>query len=319
MLLDEDFALQIAGMIFVGLIVYLLERNRKSGRLVAYSTTVGLFGERVTTIARSQCPITDEEDQAMLLALVSRSSEDAISLLKTMYKTGSSGFMKKFYIGFGHKSIGDCASAVMLIQNVSLLAAKHIQHDQLYRGIESSTRYIDFFKPLDRDKFEDEEAYLYAEKLMQFYRKAKAALVKQAEARASSELSKADTLANVHDVCRGFLPVGVCTTVGLRMSVRQLSETIQRLRNNPLPEVASIADSMLQAARTRYPNSFGEVEDGMNRLQNSTELQTVLLRDPPPLAESFPVYTGKVGNFVIPPPSKGSIDLELYYPTVRFW
>ena len=100
------------------------------------------------------------------------------------------------------------------------------------------------------------------------------------------------------------------------MNLRQLSNTIQRLDNSPIPEVASVAESLLAAARLRHPHSFKNVVNGMNKDQNSRVLQEALLRDPPPFSESFPKYTGKIGEFTIPVPSAGSADLELYYPCV---
>ena len=64
--------------------------------------------------------------------------------LKILEEKGADDFMSKFYVGYGHKSIGDCGSCTIFIEGVSMLAAKAIQDSKLYNGQEASTRYIDF-------------------------------------------------------------------------------------------------------------------------------------------------------------------------------
>jgi len=59
-------------------------------------------------------------------------------------KKGAEKFMKNFYVGYGHKSIGDCGNATIFVEGVSMLAAKAIQDWRLYSGQEASTRYVDF-------------------------------------------------------------------------------------------------------------------------------------------------------------------------------
>ena len=318
MITTDEFALQVSGLVLVMLIAYLMNYNRKSGQITAYATTTGSAGERVVTLTQRCCPLTDQEDQAMLLALISRSSESTEALLAKVYKNGSSGFIEKYYTGFGDESIGDLGTSVFVIENVSLLAAKHIQHDRLYRGIESSTRYINFQQELPPQRFCSNDRYDYAQRLMSFYEKAKQVMIAHWKLELDASLiTKNGLMAQIYDVCRGFLPAGASTTVAVKMNLRQLSNTIQRLDNSPITEVASVAESLLAAARLRHPHSFKNVVNGMNKDQNSRVLQEALLRDPPPFSESFPKYTGKIGEFTIPVPSAGSADLELYYPCVQ--
>src|SRR3989344_7124856 len=84
------------------------------------------------------------ESSAMLQALHSRSTGGLESHLKILAEKGPENFMKNFYVGYGHKSIGDCGSITLFIEGISMLAAKAIQDWPLYSGQESSTRYIDF-------------------------------------------------------------------------------------------------------------------------------------------------------------------------------
>jgi hypothetical protein len=84
------------------------------------------------------------EAAAMLQALHSRSVGGLEGHLKILSEKGADNFMKNFYVGYGHKSIGDCGTASLFIEGVSMLTAKAIQDWALYSGQESSTRYIDF-------------------------------------------------------------------------------------------------------------------------------------------------------------------------------
>src|SRR3989344_6399321 len=84
------------------------------------------------------------EAAAMLQALHSRSMGGLEGHLKILSEKGPDNFMKNFYVGYGHKSIGDCGTASLFIEGVSMLTAKAIQDWALYSGQESSTRYIDF-------------------------------------------------------------------------------------------------------------------------------------------------------------------------------
>jgi len=84
------------------------------------------------------------EAEAMLQALHSRSVGGLQSHLKILSEKGPDNFMKNFYVGYGHKSIGDCGTASIFIEGVSMLASKAVQDWPLYSGQESSTRYVDF-------------------------------------------------------------------------------------------------------------------------------------------------------------------------------
>jgi thymidylate synthase ThyX len=88
----------------------------------------------------------DAEAEAMLQALHSRSTGGLLEHLKVLEKRGAANFMSQFYVGYGHKSIGDCGSMTIFVEGCSMLAAKAIQDSKLYNGQEASTRYIDFSK-----------------------------------------------------------------------------------------------------------------------------------------------------------------------------
>ena len=55
-------------------------------------------------------------DNAMLQALYSRSAEGVEQHLETIKNTGSGKFMASYYVGYNHKSIGDCGSTTIYIE-----------------------------------------------------------------------------------------------------------------------------------------------------------------------------------------------------------
>src|SRR3989344_1423089 len=87
--------------------------------------------------------VINAEAEAMLQALHSRSIGGLRHHLDILEEKGADNFMKNFYVGYGHKSIGDCGSTSLFIEGISMLTAKAIQDWPLYSGQESSTRYID--------------------------------------------------------------------------------------------------------------------------------------------------------------------------------
>src|SRR6266567_3882213 len=109
----------------------------------------------------------DAQAEAMLQALHSRSIGGIKSHLKILEEKGAENFMEKFYVGYGHKSIGDCGSVTVFVENLSLLGAKAIQDWRLYSGQEASTRYVDFSK----QKFLDPTGTKEGEEILENWRK----------------------------------------------------------------------------------------------------------------------------------------------------
>ena len=58
------------------------------------------------------------EAEAMLQALHSRSTGGLKHHLKILEERGAEKFMSSFYVGYGHKSIGDCGSITIFVEGV---------------------------------------------------------------------------------------------------------------------------------------------------------------------------------------------------------
>lgn len=204
------------------------------------------------------------EDAAMMQALKSRSADSVLVHLEKLKKTGSGKFMESYYVGYGHKSIGDCGDIDLYFEGVSCFVAKAIQDNPLYRGQECSTRYLDFSKGL---------AYNPAprlgvageciDNLFELYR---ALLPKQIEyvmekfprgrGMGEKEWERA-CRAKSFDVLRGFLPTGVLTNVSWSSDIRQLNDHLQLLRHHPMGEVSDMARNTLSFLSEQYASSFG--------------------------------------------------------------
>ena len=203
------------------------------------------------------------ESAAMLQALHSRSIGGLESHLKILSEKGPENFMKNFYVGYGHKSIGDCGTASLFIEGVSMLAAKAIQDWPLYSGQESSTRYIDFQVQAFKNPLGTKEGENLLEAYRVFYKesleKTKEYLKKQfpIQAGESENIYGKAIAARAFDILRGFLPAGSTTNLAWHTNLRQAADKIALIRHHPLPEVRNIAEAVEKALIMALPNSFG--------------------------------------------------------------
>jgi thymidylate synthase ThyX len=202
------------------------------------------------------------ESEAMLQALHSRSVGGIEEHLEILSEKGPEKFMSTFYVGYGHKSIGDCGTATIFIEGVSMLVAKAIQDWPLYSGQESSTRYIDFAKQRFVDPVGSKDSYKILEVWRSFYlhclevmQKALVDRYPRKEDEKESVYEKA-IKARSFDIMRGFLPSGASTNLAWHSNLRQIADKLLVLRHHPLPEVRAIAEAIEDAVSEAFPSSF---------------------------------------------------------------
>lgn len=204
------------------------------------------------------------EATAMLQALHSRSVKGIDDHLVVLAEKGPEKFMSTFYVGYGHKSIGDCGTAVVFIEGVSMLAAKAIQDYKLYNGQEASTRYIDFAERAFLNPLGTEAGTSVLEAWRTFYLKAVAAMKDELMLRYPINDGEKETTyqkaiaARAFDITRGFLPAGASTNLAWTGTLRQFADRIQQLRHHPLAEVCDVANTLEDAMIATYPNSFSQ-------------------------------------------------------------
>jgi len=206
----------------------------------------------------------DGQAEAMLQALHSRSTGGIKHHLKILKEKGAENFMKRFYVGYGHKSIGDCGSATVFVEGISMLAAKAIQDWRLYSGQEASTRYVDF----SRQKFLDSTGTKEGKEILENWRKFYLRLQKPLreylkkqfprQKKEKEEIYEKAINARAFDIARAFLPAGATTNVAWRMNFRQFADELMLLRHHPLEEVRDIAEKTEMALKNMYSSSFGQ-------------------------------------------------------------
>lgn len=202
------------------------------------------------------------EDIAMVQALYSRDPRSARVHIEQVKKIGSGKFMGQYYVGYGHKSIGDCGTTTIFIEGCSMLGAKAIQDWLLYNGQEASTRYLDFSAQNILNPHGSKEGEEIQAKWMRMYNIAiehfnselpKRYPIKEGDDEKSYEKA---IKARAFDIARAFLPAGMTTLVSWHTNLRQAEDHLKRMRHHPLEEVRQIAESIHSALMAKYPNSF---------------------------------------------------------------
>lgn len=226
-------------------------------------TTRKLGGEGEIVVINTGAEITPEAS-AMIAALHSRSVGGVHHHLDVLAKKGADKFMETFYVGYGHKSIGDNGNACVFVEGISMLAAKAIQDWRLYNGQEASTRYIDFAHQKFLNPVNTPAGEEILETWRTFYLKGLEELfetLKERFPKAPDEDEKAYTKAikaRAFDIMRAFLPAGATTNVAWYMNLRQFTDELLGLRHHPLAEVRDIAIQTEQALITAFPSSFSD-------------------------------------------------------------
>lgn len=202
------------------------------------------------------------EDLAMLQALYSRSPQSVTLHLNKVREAGSGRFIEKYLVGYGHKSIGDCGTTTIFVENVSMLCAKAIQDNPLYNGQEASTRYLDFGGRDIIDPVATNDSKAILANWINLYKDVLAELIPHFESRFPIEEGQKKSVwrkavkARAFDVARGFLPAGSTTFVAWHTNLRQAYDHLCLMRHNPLSEVRNVAEGIHEELMKRYPSSF---------------------------------------------------------------
>jgi thymidylate synthase ThyX len=222
----------------------------------------------------------DPEVQAMLLAMYSRSYAPIATRLPDTEESAQQHKEKlgKYYVQWGHKSVGQLGVTTVWLEGVSQLAAKAIENHPLFNGQESSTRYIDYSnQPMVFNNNQDIKHW--QEKWREFYIKAKAILIEETqknfpfadsypdhENMPSDQHDRAKTTwkntinARVFDICRGFLPAGSTTNVGFMGTFDTLNDHFGEMLYHPCQEMRDIANEVLIGLKQKYPYGTMDID-----------------------------------------------------------
>ena len=202
------------------------------------------------------------EDMAMVQALYSRSAKSVEEHFKIVESKGSGNFMEEYLCNYGHKSIGDCGSTTIFIENVSMLAAKAFQDNQMYSGQETSTRYIDMSKQSISDPLNTFQSRAVLSKWMEFYHTSIPILTEYLKTKyprkedENENIYKKAIKARAFDILRGFIPAGLNTNLSWHTNLRQAHDKLSTLKYHPDMTIRNIAISTLKSLKEKYPHSF---------------------------------------------------------------
>jgi hypothetical protein len=202
------------------------------------------------------------EDAAMIQALYSRSPASVDDHLKKLDVKGSGNFMDRYYVGYGHASIGDCGVTAIFIEGVSMLTAKAIQDWPLYSGQEASTRYMDFSKSEFYDPIGNAATSFIQEQWRDFYMRAREpvlAHLREKYPRQDDEDPKVyDRAINARsfDILRSFLPAGAMTNLSWTTNLRQANDKLRWLIHHPERNAFEVAERIVDELIAKYEHSF---------------------------------------------------------------
>ncbi|MFZ2522124.1 MAG: FAD-dependent thymidylate synthase [Minisyncoccia bacterium] len=201
------------------------------------------------------------EANAMALAMYSRDPQSFDVHLETVNRVGPEKFLSQYYVGYGHKSIGDCGSTTICAENVSMLCAKAIQQWALYNGQEASTRYIDMRKQEILNPLKTKAGKEIQDGWMKIYNKMLEVLppylkekfpIREDE---NPKVYERAINAKAFDIARSLLPAGATTYVGWHTNLRQAVDHLAELRNHPLDEIKETAEEIAGELHKKYPSS----------------------------------------------------------------
>ena len=199
---------------------------------------------------------------AMAQALYSRDPRSVTVHMDRIAEVGWQKFMASYYVGYGHKSIGDCGTTTVFAEKISLLGAKEIQNWRLYNGQEASTRYIDFAKQEIINQLGTKEGEKILNDWMDLYNKSIEVLVPDLKIRFPIGDGEKPTtyekaiLAKAFDIARGFLPAGVTTFASWHTNLRQAYDHIHIMKHHPLQEIKDLASRIENSLKEKYTSSF---------------------------------------------------------------
>ena len=207
--------------------------------------------------------ILNAESVAMLQALHSRSTGGLRAHLKVLATKGPEKFIKSHYVGYGHKSIGDCGTTTIFVEGVSMLAAKAVQDNPMYSGQEASTRYVDFSKQpfIDPTRTKQGEELLEAQRQMyldaQEPTRAQLIAMHPRQEGEDEQTYKKAINARAFDITRSLLPAGASTNLAWHTNLRQANDKMLFLRHHPITEVRNLDTALEEALQKHHPSSFG--------------------------------------------------------------
>lgn len=235
----------------------------------------------------------DPEVQAMLLAFYSRSYAPIAGRLPDTQESADEHKKKlgKYYVEWGHKSVGQLGVTTVWLEGVSQLAAKAIENHPLFNGQESSTRYINYgtqaaYIPSSLDLENQKSVDYWQTRWTDFYNRALPAVIEKLKKDYPFEeqykpllmvedpgYAKAFTTwentikARAFDKCRGFLVGGSLTNVGFMATFDTLNDHFGEMLHHPCSEMRGVAHEVLGKMKEKYPYGTMDIDKLFERFR----------------------------------------------------
>lgn len=208
--------------------------------------------------------ISDPEILAMVMAFYSRSSKPIAERLKSLGENQEQikNSLRKYYLDYGHQSIGDLGSAAVFLEGLSFLAAKAFEASPLFNGQESSSRYLNFSNREIIDPLQTTQSKEILNSWMTFYSSIQEDIKVYLRNKNPKEESQDESVyenaikAKTFDITRSLLPGGMTTQMGLKMTFSSLSRLLSYLSQHPLREVSSLSGETFEKLMIQFPSSF---------------------------------------------------------------
>lgn len=178
-------------------------------------------------------------------------------------------FMERVYVGYGHKSVADCGTVVLIMEGIPMHVATAVEDCAVASYQERSTRYGDMrsghlWNPLGSELgqtiLEDWRAF-YAtvqDEMAQTLLEAYPLRVTFERAPTEGEWTRHINAikARAFDIARGFIPVGSSTSVTWTTNLRQGDDHTRVLCSSPDPYVRALGTDLRTLLAARYPKSY---------------------------------------------------------------
>lgn len=198
--------------------------------------------------------------QATVLAKYSRSALSAREIIETLTEEESSKFQEKWFVSYGHSSVGELASIAICFENVSIIASKFIESFQRAAYSEKSTRYQVFTRdsfvlppraPASMQGFASGLYKTYEEITPKLHR----ILAQKLGKNPDDESVQKDRLikARVFDNVRYLLPAGTGTNVGMVANARDVRYFVSQALSHTNREIREIGRAALAAVEKICP------------------------------------------------------------------
>ncbi|MBI4147814.1 FAD-dependent thymidylate synthase [Candidatus Woesearchaeota archaeon] len=232
--------------------------------------------------------VTQAEKEAVF-EMFAQTIPDADPPLVHLFDKKAESFLDQWAVKHGHGSIKEGAFTSYIVEGVTLITAKALEHDPLFHGQELSTRYKSFAKQrvpippvLDKSPLAG-ELRAYFERSLQDYLEASRIMNEfQATAFPAPEgISPAGWKqvlgAETFDNARYYLNAGITTSLGIVEDARTLERKLRNLLVFPFPETRDVAQEILEKGRTELTTLLKHVDP--NEYKKNAEEQLALERE----------------------------------------